>query len=506
MLTYAPTIAIFADAIASTLNPNQIAYEVSPASTMVEGQLVNWLCHMMGFRQALRESGKVVFPGGTLTAGGTLANLTAMLVARNKVLHEFFVEIDTTLRRHSKYTGERLNLATTDITQIGIWGAMRAFRNVLDSDEGRSFLKTKKGQGLKSLLDADFVILTSAEAHYSHKKLGGYIGIGGDNVIGVDVNERLQMSPQALREKLEWCEANNKVVIAIIATAGTTETGNIDPLDEIARIAEENSIWLHVDAAFGGAMVISHKYADRLKGIERADSITFDPHKWMFMPYALGAALFKDAGMLESYLKQSAPYVMHEGSVDPNLGSVSVQGSMRFSGLKLWITLQAMGTELLGRVIDQNVDMTNYLKSKLDDSKDFEVLSYPEMDLICFRYVPRELQFYLDEAVKRGDAARVVRVNRMLNKLNSRIQAVLQKEGEGWLSKTEMPHSPYSVFKDKVKSAKDKKHLDVVALRAVIMNPYTTAPVIDEVTAFLNLVGDQEFEKLKSGVLKDLAG
>ncbi|MFA4967852.1 MAG: pyridoxal-dependent decarboxylase, partial [Candidatus Margulisiibacteriota bacterium] len=504
MLTYAPTAAIFGDALASATNPNQIAYEVGPASTMVEVQLTNWLCHLMGFRSYTGEKGKIVVPGGTLTAGGTLANLTAMLVARNKALHEFFVSIDTIFRRHKKYNKVDLDLESTDITKLGIWGAMRLYRKALETEAGKALLKTNKGQQLKKYLDTDFVILTSDEAHYSHKKLGGYIGIGGDNVIGVEVNDKLQMSPEALLEKIKWCKENNKTIIAIIATAGTTETGNIDPLKEIANIAQLEKIWFHIDAAFGGALTISHKYKERVAGIELADSITFDPHKWMFMPYALGAALFRDAGMLESYLKQSAPYVMHAGSIDPNLGSVSVHGSMRFSGLKLWITLKAMGTSLLGRVIDQNIDMTTYLKGKLDDSKDFEVLSYPEMDLICFRYVPRELKYYLDQAVKNGDALKIVKVNRILNKLNNKLQAEFQKHGEGWLSKTNMQHSPYSTFKSGI-STKDAKHLDVVALRAVIMNPYTTAKVIDEVMNFLEYVGSAEFEKIKTGILKDLA-
>ncbi|MFA4906096.1 MAG: pyridoxal-dependent decarboxylase [Candidatus Margulisiibacteriota bacterium] len=511
MLTYPPVIAIWGDAIASALNPNQIGFEVGPASTMVEKQVIKWLCHLMGYRT---KEGTKIIPGGTLTAGGTLANLTALLVARNKALHEFFVNIDRIFRRHEKAHAVRLNFRSTDITKSGIWGAMRLFRQALETPEGKALLASKRGEELRGYLDSDFVVLTSAEHHYSHDKLGGYIGIGAENVISIEVNDKLQMSVPALRKKIEWCKKNNKIVIAILATAGTTETGNIDPLKEIAEVARENNIWFHVDAAFGGALVLSHQYRDRIAGIELADSITFDPHKWLFMPYALGAALFRDGSMLEGYLKQSAPYVMRAGSDDPNLGSVSVQGSMRFSGLKLWLTLQAMGTNLLGRVIDQNIMMTEYLKGKLDGSRDFEVLSYPEIDLLCFRYVPPELQFYMNQAVKAHDLAKIVKINRILNGLNSKIQKALQSNGTSWLSETKMGNSAYSAFKsrveeeetkkEKAKKEKDNKELNVVALRAVIMNPYTSEEDIDTIIDFLRMTAEAEFLKKREGILRDL--
>ncbi len=504
MLTYSPTIAVFGDALTSALNPNQIAFEVSPATTLLEVQVTNWLCHMMGYRAEDLHNGKFKLPGGTLTAGGTIANMTAMLVARNKALHEFFVAISKELRRYSRFNPDKVRFESTDITATGIWGAMKQLRTVLETPEGRGFTSTKRGQEFRKNLDTEFVILTSAEAHYSHEKIGGYIGIGGKNVIGVDVDSQLRMIPAALSAQIEKCRAANQHIIMVLATAGTTETGNIDPLPEIADIAAINNLWLHVDAAYGGAMVLSHRYADRVKGIEKADSITFDAHKWLFQPYAMGAALFKDVSMLTSFLKQSAPYVMQEGSLDPNLGSVSVQGSMRANGVKLYLTLKTMGTDLLGRVIDANIDTTNYLKSKLDVSADFEVLSTPQMDLLCFRYLPRELKFYLDKAVAEGNARKVFQANRIINKLNERVQAALQKSGDGWLSKTEMPHNPYAKFKEGLEKAKDKKQLNVVALRAVIMNPYSTPEIVDEVLMALNLIGESEFARLKAGALRDL--
>ncbi|MBT3181433.1 MAG: aminotransferase class V-fold PLP-dependent enzyme [Deltaproteobacteria bacterium] len=511
MLTYAPTLAIYGDAFTSMLNPNQIAFEVGPATTYAEFQVIEWLCSLIGFPRGTTsaDGGKAhkIVPGGTLTAGGTIANMSALIVARNRALNDFFAKLQIESRKldgnhgallNSPYAEVRMNFSTLDITNLGLWGAIRPF------------LELSGYQDFRYIFETQFVILTSAEAHYSMKKIGGYIGIGADNVIPIPVDGNQKMNPRALEDKIrELGKGKKTVVIAVVGTAGTTASGNYDPISEIADICNRYKIWFHVDAAFGGGALLSEKHRHLLAGAERADSMTIDPHKWFFMPYALGACLFRDRSMLQHYLKSSAPYVIHADASDdePNLGGQSIQGSMRAAGLKLWLAWQAMGTKQLGRIVDHNVAMTKYLESEVKRDPDLEPMHTAEIDLLLFRYLPRKLKGILLQAIEKGDYKTISAINRAVNDMNIEVQSELQASGRGWLSREEMEHNPYAQYaptSDELKESGVRKKqsrtrilkgFNLEILRACIMNPHTEKGHVDTVLKEVLAMGDASYQR-----------
>ena len=227
-------IAVWADTLASALNQNGAAWRNSPSASIIEARVLRWLCTLLGFG---RES------FGTLTSGGSEANLLALKCARDR-----------------RVEGAR--------------------------DHGLS----------AAAHNSDLTVYASEQSHYSFTKCVDILGMGRNSLRKVPTDERFHIKVESLREMIKRDLANGAIPVCVAGAAGATSTGIVDPLDELAEVAREFGLWFHVDAAYGGALAFSDKHRARLRGIERADSITIDPHKWLFVPFACGALLVRDGG------------------------------------------------------------------------------------------------------------------------------------------------------------------------------------------------------------------
>lgn len=263
--------------------------------------------------------------GGVLLNGGTLGNLQALAVARNAAL---------------------------DCHKKGV------------------------AVGTKS------VILTSVDAHVSIQKVAMLLGLGTDSVVSLPVDGHGRMRPEALKLEVNKAQRCGIKVMAIVATAGTTIVGSIDPLVAIAKIAREHDIWFHVDAAYGGALQFSSCYRTRLVGIEFADSIVFNPQKWLFVSRTCVALMFRNLSVLEDHFQIRAPYMLP--STVPNLGELTVQGTRSTDVLKLWLSLSHLGTKGCGTLVEQGCKLASHADNCVRRRPYLQSACTPDTNLLCF--------------------------------------------------------------------------------------------------------------------------
>jgi L-2,4-diaminobutyrate decarboxylase len=226
------------------------------------------------------------------------------------------------------------------------------------------------------------------------EKSAPQLGLGTDAVVRVDVDDHFRMKSSSLRSSLEALKTQRLLPMAIVATAGTTDFGSIDPLPEIAAVAREANAWLHVDAAYGGALLFSAQHRSRLAGIENADSVTIDFHKLFWQPIPCSAFMVRDARYFDT-IRLYADYLnpeLHEEQGVPNLVTTSLLTTRRFDALKLWVSFQTLGQEKLAAMIDRTMALADHAAIVVRASRDLELVCEPQLSTIVFRYISSGLE------------------------------------------------------------------------------------------------------------------
>jgi L-2,4-diaminobutyrate decarboxylase len=229
------------------------------------------------------------------------------------------------------------------------------------------------------------------------------------------------MDPAALNTVLDELARRGRQIMAVVATAGSTPTGSFDDLETIGRACEARGIWLHVDGAHGASALLSSRDRYRVKGIERARSIAWDPHKMMLLPLSAGMLVVRDESDVDQAFLQRAPYLFHgaEDQPVPDQGVRSFACSRRADALKAWVALQRYGADGIGELYDRLCDLTTELHSLIERHSSFEALHAPESNILCFRFVG---DGSLDDAA--------------LDRLNKELRERFNRSGAGWITTT----------------------------------------------------------------------
>jgi glutamate decarboxylase len=409
--------------ILTALNQNLVKVETSRAFTPMERQVLAMLHRLIYsgsddfYSQWIQNSSYAL---GAFCSGGTIANVTALWAARN-----------------------RLCGPSGDFKGISREGLLKALQH-LDC------------QGL--------AILVSRRGHYSLGKAADLLGIGRDNLIAVETDDNNRIDMKRLREHCARLRAEGIRPLSLIGIAGTTETGNVDPLEALADLAAELDCHFHVDAAWGGPTLFSDTYRGLLRGIERADSVTIDAHKQLYVPMGAGMVLFKDPATLSS-IEHHAAYIIRRGSRD--LGSRTLEGSRPGMAMLVHAGLSIIGRKGYELLIDQGIERARRFARRIDAHPDFELVTEPELNILTYRYIPDWVQTALAQA----PAERAARINELLDKVIETIQKRQREAGKTFVSRTSLAPGRY-------------KGDTITVFRVVMANPLTTeeilAAVLDE--------------------------
>ena len=403
-------MSIMGELLAQVTNQGVDVWHAGPVAAFVEEEVVRWLCDLVGYDAATSF--------GLLTSGGVMANFMAMTVARDLHLGK---------------------LRGTD--------------------------GPPRGGGLEGAR-----VYTSDQAHFSIARALDELGFPRDTLVVLPADEAFRLRGSVLAEAVRRDRAAGLTPFAIAAVAGSTNTGSVDFVRELADVAAAEDLWLHVDAAYGGAVRLSERDRDRVRDLDQADSVTVDPHKWFFQAYDIGGLLVRDRRALLAVFGGHAPEYYrggeaamradvddaadvaghaHEGE-QLNFYKLSFEGTRRWRALKLWMTWKHLGTAGFGRLIEANDDLAAHLARRCAEADDFEALpEVPELSVVCFRHVPPALV---------GDAA-------ALDAHQDQLQAALEADGDGWLTTTRLRGATW--------------------LRAGILNYLSTEDDIDRLLATL---------------------
>lgn len=257
-------------------------------------------------------------------------------------------------------------------------------------------------------------LYASAEAHYSVKRAAELLGIGDDNVRLLPIDDRRRLRAEAVARAIDEDLSTNVTPVAVVATAGTTLTGAVDALDEIADVCATRGVWLHVDGAYGGAAATVPSVRSLFAGLERADSLSVDAHKWMFLPKACGIVLARHRGDLEAALAHEEAYIPHD-RLETHMVDITLEYSRPFRALKLWLAFRAHGVEAIREAIERNLGQARLLYDLVGEHDDLEaVCGAPDLTIVPFRHVPE------------GAAD--------LNDHNARLVQALQEDGRVWIA------------------------------------------------------------------------
>lgn len=402
------------------LNQNLVKIETSKAFTPLERQVLGMIHRLIygetdHFYQQWMHSAEHSL--GAFCSGGTIANITALWVARNNAL-----------KAEGDFPG---------VEKAGLFKAMRHYGH----------------EGL--------AILVSERGHYSLKKAADVLGIGQEGLVAVKTDAHNRICPHDLEQKITELKANKIKVFAVVGVAGTTETGNIDPLRTIAQICQREQIHFHIDAAWGGATLMSNRYRGLLDGVELADSVTIDAHKQLYIPMGAGMVLFKDPNAMRS-IEHHAQYILRQGSKD--LGSHTLEGSRSGMAMLVYASMHIISRPGYQLLIDQSIEKARYFADLIDAQTDFELVSQPELCLLTYRYLPAHVRM----ALEKSQGVQRAQLNELLNELTKFIQKKQRETGKSFVSRTQLnPHQW------------DK--LATIVFRVVLANPLTTKEILHNV-------------------------
>jgi L-2,4-diaminobutyrate decarboxylase len=326
--------AVAADALTSASNPSMDSWDQAPIASHLEERLIAGLAERIGWDAA--EA------GGVVTAGGTQSNLMGLLLAR-----------DAAAGRQGR-----------DVAADGL-------------DPGA-------GQGR---------ILCSELAHFSVGRAAAVLGLGRRAVAPLPVDAERRLRPEAVERALDGLAGAGLVPVALVATAGTTDFGSIDPMPELAELARQHGLWLHVDAAYGGALLFSERHRGLLDGLASADSVAIDFHKLLWQPVACGAFLVRERAALAP-LEVQVPYLDPGAGADdpdwrmPELLGRSLATSRRFDALKLLVSFQALGRRAIGGLVDRTVELAGQAAALVEAEPALALAHRPALGTVVFRYVP----------------------------------------------------------------------------------------------------------------------
>jgi glutamate/tyrosine decarboxylase-like PLP-dependent enzyme len=377
-------VSMMGELLAQMTNQGVDVWHAGPLATFVEEEVVRWLCDLVGY-----ESRSF----GLLTSGGVMANFMGMALAR-------------------------------DIHLGRVLGAGRPPRG--------------------GMLDG-VRVYTSDQTHFSIARALDLLGFPSETLVVIPADERFRLHGGLVAEAVGRDRAAGLTPFAIAAVAGSTNTGSVDLVGELADVAAAEDLWLHVDAAYGGGARLSARDRGRVTDLDRADSVTVDPHKWFFQAYDIGGLLVRDGTHLAATFGGRAPEYYRGGETPAtgvadahadargdhgdqlNFYKLSFEGTRRWRALKLWMSWKHLGTEGFGRLIEANDDLAALLARRCAEADDFEAIpDLPELSVVCFRHLPG------------GHVAASVLPDRALDGHQDRLQAALEASGDGWLTTTRL--------------------------------------------------------------------
>jgi aromatic-L-amino-acid decarboxylase len=243
---------------------------------------------------------------------------------------------------------------------------------------------------------SDLTVYTSEQCHYSVEKSLDILGLGRESLRKIETDDQFHVRVDRLKDAITADITSGRRPFCIVGVAGTTSTGVIDDLPALAEIARAHDCWFHVDAAYGGALAFSDNHKSKLNGIEVADSITFDPHKWMFVPFSCGATLVRDGGkVLRNSFDMSPEYLAEQRGFDDaryDFFRYGQMGTRRFNALKLWMCFKFMGRRGYSETVERHIELTQHLAKRLDELTEFERVGEIETAVCCFRYLPEKVR------------------------------------------------------------------------------------------------------------------
>ena len=375
-------MSIMGELLAQIANQGVDVWHAGPFAAFAEEEVIHWLCELVGYG-----------PGsfGLLTSGGVMANFMGMTLARD------------------------LHLGRV-----------------------RGLSAPPRGKDLEGAR-----VYTSDQTHFSIARALDELGFPADTLVVLHADDDFHLRGAPVAAAIARDRASGLTPFAIAAVAGSTNTGSVDAVGELAGVAQAEGLWLHVDAAYGGGARLSERDRDRVPDLHLADSVTVDPHKWFFQAYDIGGLLVRDTRMLTAVFGGRAPEYYRggetpgdgvpdylrdgEGTDDHgapdqlNFYKLSFEGTRRWRALKLWMTWKHLGTSGFGKLIEANDDLAAYLARRCAEADDFEALpEVPELSVVCFRHVPEGV------------------TGETLDAHQDRLQAALEQSGDGWLTTTRL--------------------------------------------------------------------